>query len=204
MRGRFLVVEGIDGSGKTGVVKHIASTGDVVATREPGGTKQGDQLRGLILAGADDTWAPQSELLLMTAARVEHVHRVILPALEAGRTVVSDRYLGSTLAYQGAGRGMSEAFIRDLHRQAVGGLMPDLTIILDLDTKTGLARSRKRLTDAGVDEGRFESLDLAFYERVRQSFLDQAAQDPSRHAVIDASGTPQEVAAQVAEALNRA
>lgn len=200
--GRFFVVEGIDGSGKTGVVRHIAaSLPGTIATREPGGTPQGDRLRGLLLAGGDDAWDPMSELLMMTAARVEHVRRVIRPALDAGGTVVSDRFLGSTLAYQGAGRGMEERLIRDLHERCVGGLVPDLTVVLDLDPALGLSRSRKRLSADAVDEGRFESLDLEFYGRVRQSYLDQAARDPARHAVIDASQPPEIVAERVLAAI---
>ncbi|WP_096784869.1 dTMP kinase [Rhodobacter sp. CZR27] len=207
-RGLFLAVEGIDGSGKSGIVGHLADHlrahgRDVLTTREPGGTPEGEAIRALVLSGADDAWDPMSELLLMTAARVQHVRRVIAPALGSGRAVVSDRYVGSTLAYQGTGRGLSEDFIRDLHARAVGGLWPDLTLILDLDAATGLARSRRRLTDGAVDEGRFESLDLDFHERIRQSFLAQAARDPDRHAVIDASGTPEDVRSRAVAALDR-
>ena len=203
----FCVVEGIDGCGKTGVVawlaKHLAAQGrDVIATREPGGTQQGEAIRALILSGADQAWSPYSELLLMTAARTEHVNRVILPALERGASVVSDRYVGSTLAYQGAGRGLEEAFILSLHQTAVGDLWPDLTIILDLDVETGLSRSRKRLNDGAVDEGRFEALTLDFHHRIRQSFLAQAGAHPERHVVIDASGTPEEVRHRVTDALD--
>ena len=121
----FFAVEGIDGSGKSDMVGYLveqlrARGGEGAATREPGGTPQGEAIRSLILSGADDTWDPHAELLLMTAARVEHVRRVIKPALALGRFVISDRYVGSTIAYQGAGRGMSEAFIRQLHAAAVG------------------------------------------------------------------------------------
>lgn len=208
-RGVFLAVEGIDGSGKSGVVSHLArhlgaAGHEVLVTREPGGTPEGEAIRGLILSGADEAWEPASELLLMTAARVQHVRRVIEPALAAGRLVISDRYAGSTLAYQGAGRGLPEAFIRTLHDRAVGGLWPDLTLILDLDAATGLSRSRRRLGAEAVDEGRFESLDLGFHERIRAAFLAQAARDPGRHAVIDASGTPEEVQARVLAALSAA
>jgi dTMP kinase len=132
---------------------------------------------------------------------VEHARRVIRPALERGRFVISDRYVGSTIAYQGAGRGLSERFIRDLHTAAVGGLWPDLTIVLDLDAETGLRRSRRRLTDTGLDEGRFETLDLDFHRRIRASFLDQAAADPDRHVVIDAAGTPDEVQTRTVAAV---
>lgn len=204
----FYAVEGVDGCGKSGMVGHIVahlseSGAPAVATREPGGTPQGEKLRGLLLSGSDDAWDQQSELLLMTAARVEHVRRVIVPHLERGISVVSDRYVGSTIAYQGAGRGMAEDYIRLLHREAVGDLWPDLVVILDLDPEIGLARSKRRLSDGAIDEGRFETLDLDFHHRIRQSYLDQAARAPERHVVIDAQGTPEEVRVRVMEAITR-
>lgn len=203
----FYAVEGIDGCGKTGVVSaladHLRSRGlQGVATREPGGTPQGERIRSLILSGTDDAWDPHSELLLMTAARVEHVRRVIVPALRRCEFVVSDRYIGSTIAYQGAGRGMSVDVIRDLHLTTVGNVWPDLTIVLDLDPEIGLSRSRRRLNASTIDEGRFETLDLAFHRRIRESFLDQARTDPTGHAIVDASGTPQEVLSGVIAAID--
>lgn len=202
----FYAVEGVDGSGKSGMVAHLVahlagSGAPAIATREPGGTPQGERIRSLLLSGADDAWDQQSELLMMTAARVEHVRRVILPTLERGISVVSDRYVGSTIAYQGAGRGMSQSYIRHLHEEAVGDVWPDLVVILDLDPEIGLARSRQRLSAGAIDEGRFETLDLDFHRRIRQSFLDQAAQAPERHIVIDALGTPDEVRARAIDAI---
>ena len=204
----FYAVEGVDGSGKSGMVAHIvdhlsAGGAPAIATREPGGTPQGEKIRALLLSGADDAWDQQSELLMMTAARVEHVRRVILPTLARGVSVVSDRYVGSTIAYQGAGRGMAEAYIRNLHKEAIGDIWPDLVVILDLDPEIGLARSRKRLSAGEIDEGRFETLDLDFHRRIRQSFLDQAAQDPERHVVVDASGTPEEVRGRAIAAIDK-
>ena len=206
MAGAFIAVEGVDGSGKSGVVRHLiaalAQRGHaVLGTREPGGTPQGEALRGLLLAGEDDAWDPRAELLLMTAARVQHVARVVLPAVAAGRVVVSDRYAGSTLAYQGAGRGMAEGLIRDLHAAVVGDVWPDLTLVLDLDPAVGLARSRRRLATDAIDEGRFESLDLAFHQRIRAAFLAQAAAAPERHVVIDARGPAQAVQAAALTAI---
>ncbi len=208
MAGAFIAIEGVDGSGKSGVVRHLiaslrAQGHDVLGTREPGGTPQGEALRGLLLAGEDDAWDPRAELLLMTAARVQHVARIVLPAVAAGRVVVSDRYAGSTLAYQGAGRGMAERLIRDLHAAVVDDVWPDLTLVLDLDPAVGLARSRKRLAVNAVDEGRFESLDLAFHQRIRAAFLAQAAAAPERHVVVDAGGTPDEVQAAALATLVR-
>ena len=203
----FYAVEGVDGSGKSGmvtcIVEHLTRTGTpAIATREPGGTPQGEKIRSLLLSGSDDAWDQQSELLMMTAARVEHVRRVILPTLARGVSVVSDRYVGSTIAYQGAGRGMAEGYIRDLHKEAVGDIWPDLVVILDLDPEIGLARSRNRLSAGEIDEGRFETLDLDFHRRIRESFLDQAAQAPERHVVIDALGTPEEVRTRAIAALD--
>jgi len=205
-RGAFIAVEGVDGSGKSGVVRALvaalqAAGHDVVATREPGGTPQGEALRGLLLAGDDAAWEPRAELLLMTAARVQHAAHVIRPGVAAGRIVVSDRYAGSTLAYQGAGRGMNEALIRGLHATMLDDLWPDLTLVLDLDPAIGLTRSRKRLSDEAIDEGRFESLALPFHQRIRASFLAQAAAAPDRHAIIDADDTPQAVHAKVWQAV---
>ena len=197
-RGAFIAVEGVDGSGKSGVVRALvaalqAAGHDVVATREPGGTPQGETLRGLLLAGDDAAWEPRAELLLMTAARVQHAAHVIRPGVAAGRIVVSDRFAGSTLAYQGAGRGMDEALIRGLHATMLDDLWPDLTLVLDLDPAIGLTRSRKRLSDEAIDEGRFESLALPFHQRIRASFLAQAAAAPDRHAIIAADDTPEAV-----------
>ena len=203
----FYAVEGVDGCGKSGMVRyltdHLRAAGyEGIATREPGGTPQGERIRALILSGTDDAWDPRAELLLMTAARVEHVRRVILPTRALGQFVISDRYVGSTIAYQGAGRGMAEGFIRDLHAAAVGAVWPDLTIVLDLDPAIALGRSRQRLTETAVDEGRFETLDLEFHCRIRASFLDQARRDPDRHVVVDATGTPDDVRARTVAALD--
>lgn len=191
-KGLFVAVEGVDGSGKSGVVRHLAQAlradwPEVIATREPGGTPEAETLRALVLAGEDASWEPASELLLMTAARVQHVKRLIEPALARGALVISDRYVGSTLAYQGAGRGFDEGFIRTLHRDAVGDRWPDLTLVLDVDAGLALGRSKARLSQAEVDEGRFETLDLAFHQRIRASFLAQAQAAPERHALVDAS-----------------
>ena len=184
------------------IASHLSARPHVV-TREPGGTPEGEQLRALLLSGAADRWDPLAELLLMTAARVQHVRQVIRPALARGEVVVTDRFVGSTIAYQGGGDGVSEAFIRALHRDAADDLWPDLTIVLDVDPAIGLARSHRRLAALGADEGRFERLDLAFHRRVRASFLEQAARDPDRHAVVDASQAQAEVREAVVACLGR-
>lgn len=198
MPGRFIVVEGGDGAGKGGVAASLAAAltiagHPVLTTREPGGTPEGLQLRALLLSAAGAVWEQEAELLLMTAARVQHVRRVIAPAVAAGTTVICDRFVGSTLAYQGGGRGLPVDLILDLHRRLVDDVWPDLTIILDVDPRTGLQRSRTRLAAQAQDEGRFEDLDLAFHDRVRQSFLAQAAENPQRTVVIDAAQTAAQV-----------
>ncbi len=197
----FLVFEGGEGAGKTTAMAAVAaSLGErAVVTREPGGTPEGLALRALLLAGDAPDWDPMAELLLMVAARVQHVARVIRPALAAGRVVLCDRFVGSTLAYQGVGRGLDQGFILDLHRAAVG-LLPDLTILLDVDPRVGLLRSGRRLAASGQDEGRFEGLDLSFHERVRASFLAQAKM--SRSVVIDAAAPEQDVRTAVTDAVD--
>jgi dTMP kinase len=175
----------------------------LVATREPGGTEEGLALRKLLLGGSHH-WTPDAELLLMNAARAQHVEKVIRPALGQGKLVLCDRFVGSTLAYQGAGHGVAEERIRALHKLAAGDLWPDLTILLDVDPELALKRSRRRLSAAGSDEGRFEALDLDFHRRVRQSFLDQAARAPARHVVLDASRAPGIVEAEALARLRAA
>jgi dTMP kinase len=211
-QGVFIALDGVDGGGKTGAVAALervltAQGYDAVVTREPGGTEAGLALRRLLLSEHGYDWTPVAELLLMNAARAQHVERVIRPALAAGRAVLSDRYVAATIAFQGAGRGLALPRILELHRMATGDLWPDLTVILDIDVRRGLARSRLRNAAASLDEGRFEALDLAFHERVRQSYLDQAAARPDRYAVIDAdrpeAEVQRDVEARVLAALRR-
>jgi dTMP kinase len=205
-RGIFVVLEGGEGSGKTSVSSalHAAlkSSGvDVLATREPGGTPEGTALRALLLATGGYDWDAGAELLLVVAARIQHVKRVILPALAAGRCVLCDRFFGSTLAYQGAGRGLQAGLIEDLHERLVGGLRADLTVYLDIDPRIGLARSLRRLGQDGQDEGRFEAMELSFHQRVRDAFLSQARADPGRSIVIDAGRSLAEVQAEAIGAV---
>ncbi len=211
--GLFIALEGGDGSGKTGALAYLAEAlrdlpCEVVFTREPGGTPGGLAIRGLLLDRGAHDWEPQAELLLMAAARAQHVARVIRPALAAGKLVVSDRYVGSTLAYQGAGRGLDEAAIRLVHNISTNDLWPDLTVVLDVDPEVALARGTARLRAEGSREDHFESLGLAFHRRVRRSFLDQAVAAPECHTVIDASRpvavVQADVAAVVREFVRRA
>jgi len=204
--GAFIVIEGGEGAGKGTVLAALSGRlsrdgYDVLKTREPGGTAEGLRLREILLSEAGNVWEPWAELLLMTAARVQHVQQVILPAVAQGRIVISDRFVGSTIAYQGAGRGMPIDEIERLHAVAVGGVLPDLTVLLDIDPQIGIGRSLARLAEQALDESRFEALGTPFHQRVRQSFLDQAAQRPAAHVVIDASQSREVVAETVSQAV---
>jgi dTMP kinase len=156
----------------------------VERTREPGGSAGAEAIRRLLLDGADERWDAVGEALLFYAARRDHVTRMITPALDRGIWVVCDRFADSTLAYQGYGRGVPLADLWALHRFALGDFAPDLTLILDLPVAEGLARAARR----SGDTDRFERLDAAFHERLRQGFLRIAADNPARCVVIDAAG----------------
>ena len=202
MRGRFLTLEGGEGAGKTTLIKalKIWLTGqgiDVVVTREPGGTPGAEVLRDILLNGATDRWSPVTEALLMYAARVDHVERLIEPALARGAWVISDRFSDSTRAYQGVAGGVSADRIGKIHAAALGDFFPDLTLILDLDPKTGLARTVAR----GEDATRFERFDTGFHDRLRQAYLDIAAEDPDRCVVLDALDAPELVAEKAITAI---
>lgn len=206
LNGLFVVAEGGEGAGKSSALARIAPRLErlghaIVMTREPGGTPEGSALRSLLLASDRPTWESAAEHLLMAAARVQHVRRVIRPALERGAVVICDRFIGSTVAYQGAGRGLSQEFILQVHAQTTGNIWPDLTLLFDIDPKIGIARSRKRLHETESDEGRFEAVELAFHERVRACYLEQAAANPDQHCVIDASGSQIEVAERALNAV---
>ncbi len=207
-RGRLIALEGGEGTGKSTQIQYLAAflmgigTPPLV-TREPGGTPGGQALRRLLLSGAGISWTPEAETLLMIADRAQHVAELIAPALAAGQTVLTDRYVASTLAYQGAGRGVDRQLIRDLHRATCRDLWPDLTILLDLDPRIGLARSVKRLTQESTDEARFEMLDLAFHDRVRAAFLAFATDHTNTVAIIDATGDIDTVRLGVEAAVSR-
>ncbi len=197
--GRFITVEGMDGAGKSThipvIAEHLRRRGhDVLVTREPGGTPLAEKFRGILLSEAMD---PATETLLMFAARSDHVARVIRPALEAGRWVVCDRFTDATIAYQGAGKGVSRSFINALAEGAHPGLSPDCTLIFDCPWPT--ARERLAITGRALD--RFEREDQAFFERVRAGYLSLAATEPRRIRLIDASGAPTTVEKLVYEAI---
>jgi dTMP kinase len=185
-RGRFLTLEGPEGAGKTVLAERLADAllaegTDVLLTREPGGTRLGERLRDLLLARDAPAIDPLVDAFLFNAARAQLVAEVIRPALEAGRIVVCARFADSTLAYQGYAAGVDIDALRDLAAVATGGLAPDRTILLDLPAEAGLRRK------APDDHTRFEAaFDLEFHRRVRAGFLDLAAREPARFAVVDA------------------
>jgi dTMP kinase len=171
----------------------------VVRTREPGGSPGAEEIRRLLVSGAPDRWDGEAEALLMNAARRAHLVQTIWPALAQGKWVLSDRFADSTLAYQGYGRGVALAALRQLQAIVAGDFVPDLTLILDLPVELGLARAAKR---PGA-ETRFERLDRAFHERLRQGFLEIAAAEPGRCLVIDAAGDVATVQQRLRAALGR-
>jgi dTMP kinase len=186
MRGRFITVDGCEGAGKSTQIGFIrdyleAAGKSVVVTREPGGTPLGEEIRTLLLRHRDEGMAADAELLLMFAARAEHLRQVVLPALEGNSWVICDRFTDATYAYQGGGRGIPRARIAALEEWLQGCLQPDLTLIFDLPVEIGLARAGET---AGAD--RFEGEDLGFFQRVRQAYLDLAATHPQRCRVIRA------------------
>jgi dTMP kinase len=196
-RGRFITIEGGEGTGKSTQARRLAERltaqgRRVVVTREPGGSAGAETLRSLLVQGEAGRWSPQSETLLMYAARVDHLERLIRPALAEGAWVVSDRFHDSTRAYQGAGGGASASLIDCLERELLGPDRPDLTLVLDLPVETGLARAAAR---SAFD--RFEAKGEGFHQRLRQAFLDIAAADPQRCTVIDASAGADAVAGAI-------
>ena len=189
-RGRFITLEGGEGAGKSTLAAalkiRLEKAGvTVTATREPGGAPGAEEVRRLLVTGDKDRWDPLGEALLLSAARRDHVRRLIAPTLARGETVLCDRFFDSTLAYQGFGHGLPRRTLDQLRGMAVGRLKPDLTLILDLPAAIGLKRAQARRGD----ETRFESLDLAFHERLREGFLTIAASEPLRCAVINAQQT---------------
>lgn len=186
-KGKFITLEGGEGAGKSTQQKYIkeflVSKGiEVVATREPGGTPGGEAIRTLHVQGESDRWDAISEALLMNAARRDHIVRVIKPALASGKWVVCDRFADSTLAYQGYAGGVGIAQLNKLYDFISDGLLPDLTLIFDLDPAVGISRSYERTHN----ETRFEQKDMTFHQKIRQGFLNIAADNKERCVIVDA------------------
>lgn len=200
----FITFEGGEGAGKSTQVKLLAerlkATGrNVVMTREPGGTPEAEALRHLLVSGDPESWSAEAEALLNYAARDSHLNAVIRPALKHGATVISDRFMDSTRAYQGYAGACTFHLLDELERSIVGDTRPDITLIFDLNPVVGLARARSR--GAGAED-RFERKGLAFHQRLREGFMEIAKADPKRCRVINASEPIETVAKAVWTAFN--
>lgn len=202
MKGKFITLEGIEGSGKSTQIallaKYLQSLGmPLVLTREPGGTPIGDEVRKILLDPANTTLDPTAELLLYAASRAQHLKEIIMPHLEKG-VVLCDRFADATLAYQGYGRGLDIDLIRRLDTIVCAGLRPDLTILLDIDAATGVERARGRNNSRGLArEARFENEAIAFHERVRQGYLTLARAEPDRIRIVEASRPMDAIQAEI-------
>lgn len=203
MSGKFITIEGVEGVGKT---SNIAFAKDclekagktVVVTREPGGTPLGEQIRELLLDARQKTMCEDTELLLMFAARAQHLQEVIRPALHNGKWVLCDRFTDATYAYQGGGRGIAMERIAALENWVQGDLRPDVTILLDLPVAQGLTRAGERSTP-----DRFEQEKADFFEKVRDTYLTIAKHEPNRYHLVDASQPLEDVQAQIATILKK-
>lgn len=202
MAGKFITVEGTEGVGKSSnlafIERYLRDAGkEVIRTREPGGTGLGERIRALLLDARRTDMCDDTELLLMFAARAQHLHEVIRPALAAGKWIVCDRFTDATYAYQGGGRGIPAERIAVLEDWVQGELRPDHTILLDMPVEAGLDRAGAR-----SQPDRFEREQQAFFERVRNAYLKRARQEPGRFQIIDAAPALEQVQAQIAEALD--
>lgn len=209
MTGSFITFEGGEGSGKTTLIarlrQELEKHHSVVTTREPGGTPIADEIRRLLLAPESKGMASETELLLYMASRAEHCQKVIRPALEAGKIVLCDRFADATLAYQGYARGLSKPWVETLNHFATAGLVPDMTVLLDIPVDVGLARANQRLQERpeNVSESRFEEEARQFHETVRQAYLEIAKQNPARFVVLDAQQSPERLLQEVLAILER-
>jgi dTMP kinase len=205
-RGKFISFEGSEGCGKSTQIRRFvewlrAAGREVLLTREPGGTAVGEKVRHLLQHDPEaEAMTPEAELLLFAASRAQLVREVVLPALEAGAWVVADRFLDSTTVYQGVARGLDPEAVRRVNAFAVGPAVPDLTFLLDLDSAVGHARA---VASSGGRQDRIEAQPPAFFEAVRRGYLDLAAAEPDRIAVIDASATVDEVFAALVDAFEK-
>jgi len=200
-RGKFITIEGVEGVGKSTSIAFIEQYfqqigQEILLTREPGGTPLAEKIRGLLLDARQTSMTDDTELLLMFAARAQHLSEKIIPALNAGQWVICDRFTDATYAYQGGGRGIDNARIATLEAWVQGELRPDLTLLLDLPVAEGLHRAGQRSAP-----DRFEQEKLAFFERVRASYLQMASDNPLRYRIINATGTIAEVQSRIQHVL---
>lgn len=208
MTGRFITLEGGEGTGKSTQARRLAAALEAkgiktVVTREPGGAPGAEEIRKLMVEGEPGRWNAITETLLAYAARADHVARTIGPALTEGRWVISDRFSDSTFAYQGVGRGLDRETIRRIDSVVLDDFAPDLTLVLDLDVTVGLARAHARAKNQSAAENRFEKFGPDFHEKLRQAFLDIARRFPERCRVIDASGSETQVAEAIFAAVEQ-
>jgi len=188
-RGYFITLEGGEGTGKSTqialLVEKLKNGGlQVIETREPGGSEGAEKIRNLLVTGNPQNWSPLPEALLISAAREDHLRRIIGPAIDAGKFVVCDRFIDSTIAYQGVGGGVSTEFLKALEAQVVGKFTPELTLIFDLDPQAGLDRAKAR---GQGGEDRFEAKGLLYHQKIRQAFVGIAQKHPERCVIVDAS-----------------
>ncbi|NWN91547.1 dTMP kinase [Marinobacter adhaerens] len=201
VRGQFITFEGTEGVGKSTQIANAAATLKELGveyrlTREPGGTPMAESIRELLLAQRDESVSEVTELLLMFAARAQHLHTLILPALEAGQWVLCDRFTDATFAYQGGGRGVPNERIEMLESLVQGELRPDHVVLLDAPVETGMTRARCR-----GELDRFEQEAVPFFQRIRDTYLARAAADPERYSIVDAAAPLEEVSAQVSQLM---
>ena len=201
MIGQFITIEGIEGAGKTsciGCVERLLTRNNIeyITTREPGGTNLAEKIRHILLEAKDEPPVDLCELLLIFAGRAQHIHNVILPALNAGIWVVCDRFTDATFAYQGGGRGLKTELISDLELITQKDLRPNITFLLDVEPELGLSRAKKR-----GELDRFEKEELEFFKRVREAYLDAAVRNSERFFVLDASESEEQVARTIQKTL---
>jgi dTMP kinase len=206
---KFISLEGGEGTGKSTQIRllagHLRQAGvDCVLTREPGGSPRGEEIRKLLLEGRVKKFGGFAEALLFSLARDDHLETIIRPALRKGKWVLSDRFMDSTRAYQGAGGNLDPAIISALERTVVGNTRPDLTILIDIDPEIGLKRAHERQMQAGGGgKDRFEAMNIGFHKRLRQAFLDIAAEEPERIWIVDGAKPPDVLAREIWDMVAR-